>query len=144
MREISCRYCKIYYLILCKAKGYMVESHNTQFSTRCSKDVLSTFSGRLSENCVLWIYLNMISYCKILIGHFMTSYEILWYPTISFWNSRMLLSGISVGSPLSIWNNLSYPQDKMCCVGESLWYKDRKSCKIIIDYITEYEIWNMK
>jgi len=45
MQEISCRYYKIYhYLVLCKAKGYMIESHTTQFSKRCSKDILSTFS----------------------------------------------------------------------------------------------------
>jgi len=86
VREINYRYCKIchYLILLCKAKEYMIESHNIQFSKRCSKDVLSTFSGRLSENCVLWTYLNMIGYRKILIGHFMTSYEILRYPTISF------------------------------------------------------------
>jgi len=48
-----------------------------QFSKRCSKDVLSMFSGRLSEICVLWIYLNMRGCRKILIGHFMTFYEIL-------------------------------------------------------------------
>jgi len=28
----------------------------------------------------------------------------------------MLLTGISAESPLSIWDNLKYPQDKMCCV----------------------------
>jgi len=28
----------------------------------------------------------MIGYHKILIGHFITSYEILQYPTISFWD----------------------------------------------------------
>jgi len=48
----------------------------------------------------------------------MTSYEILRYPTISFgdipdathWNIR--------GSPLSIWDNLRYSQDKVCpCMG---------------------------
>jgi len=44
----------------------------------------------------------------------MTSYEILRYPTISF---GMLLTGISVGSPLSIWDNLRYPQDKVCYSG---------------------------
>jgi len=91
----------------------MVVSHTTQFSKRCSKDVLSTFSKRLSD-CVLWVYLNMIEYRKILIGHFMTSYEILRSP---FGISLMLLSGICVGSPLSIWDNLGYPQDKVCCVG---------------------------
>jgi len=31
----------------------------------------------LGEVCILWIYLNMIGYRKILIGHFMISYEIL-------------------------------------------------------------------
>jgi len=48
----------------------------------------------------------MIGYRKILIGHFMTSYKILRY---LFEISRMLLSGISVGSPLSsgtIWGIL--------------------------------------
>jgi len=30
--------------------------------------------------------LNIIGYRKILIGHFMISYEILRYPTISFWD----------------------------------------------------------
>jgi len=30
--------------------------------------------------------LNMIGYRKILIGHFITSYEILRHPTISFWD----------------------------------------------------------
>jgi len=29
----------------------------------------------------------------------------------------MLFTGISVESSLSIWNNLRYPQDKVCCVG---------------------------
>jgi len=38
----------------------------------------------------------------------MTSYEILRYPTISFWDI-LLLIGIFVRSPLSIWNNLKYP-----------------------------------
>jgi len=47
----------------------------------------------------------------------MTSYKILRYPTISFWDKWMLLTGISMGSPLSIWDNLGYPQDKVCCVG---------------------------
>jgi len=64
----------------------MVKSHTTQFSKRCFKNVLSTFSRRLSENCVLWIYLNMIGYRKILIEHFMTSYEILQYAMIFFGN----------------------------------------------------------
>jgi len=49
---------------------------------------MSTFSGRLSKNCVLWIYLNIIGYRKILIGHFMTSYKIFKrYLTISFWDN---------------------------------------------------------
>jgi len=53
VREISCRYCKIYhYLVLCKAEGYMIESHTTHSSLRdVLKMHLSTFSGRLSENC---------------------------------------------------------------------------------------------
>jgi len=88
--------------------------YNTQFSKRCSKDVLSTFSLRLSENCILWTYLNMIGYRKILIGHLMKFYDILRY---LFGISRMLLTGISVGSSLSIWNNFRYPQDKVCYVG---------------------------
>jgi len=64
----------------------MVESHITHSSLRDVLKILSTFSERFSENCVLWIYLNMIGYRKILIGHFMTSYEILRYSTISFWD----------------------------------------------------------
>jgi len=42
----------------------------------------------------------------------MTSYEIL--STISFWD--ILDAGISVESFLSIWDNLRYSQNKVCCV----------------------------
>jgi len=69
----------------------VIKSHTIHSSLR---DVLSTFSGRLSENRVLWIYLNMIGYRKILIGHFMTSYEILrsfWdIPDAAHWNIRRI------------------------------------------------------
>jgi len=117
MREISCRYCKIYhYLVLRKTKEYMVESHTTHSSLR---DVLKMSWVRSQDvpRRTLWIYLNVIGYRKILIGHFMTSYEILQYPTISFWDVPNTAHGISVGSPLSIWDNLRYPQDKVCYVG---------------------------
>jgi len=46
----------------------------------------------------------------------MKLYKILRHPTTSFEIFRMLLTGIPVGSPLSIWDNLRYPQDKICCV----------------------------
>jgi len=84
VQKISCWYCKIYhYLVLYKAKGYMVESHTTHSSLRDAlKMSWVRFSGHFSGNYVLWIYLNMIGYSKILIGHFMTSYEILRYSTI--------------------------------------------------------------
>jgi len=62
-------------------KKYIIESHTIHSSLR---DVLK-MSWVRSQECVLWIYLNMIGYRKILIGHFI-SYEILRYPTISFWD----------------------------------------------------------
>jgi len=83
VQGISCQYCK--YIIICyyaKLKNiYSRISYNTQFSKRDSKDVLST-----SRRTVLCIYLNMIGYRKILIGHFMIFYKILRYPTIFFWD----------------------------------------------------------
>jgi len=70
LREISCRYCKIYhYLILCK--GYMVESHTTHislrnFSKRCSKDVLILkyfhFIRRISH---MWTLIHPLDICSI-------------------------------------------------------------------------------
>jgi len=67
VREISCQYCKIYhYLVLYKAKGYMVESHTTHNSLRdvlkmswvCSQDI-----SRRTVFCgYIWIWLDIIRY----------------------------------------------------------------------------------
>jgi len=45
----------------------------------------------------------------------------------------MLLTGISVGSPLSIWDNLRYLQDKVCCVGIEL-FVSYSLCSFYMSY----------
>jgi len=158
VREISCRYCKIYhYLVLCKAKGYMVESHTTHSSLR---DVLkmswvrsqgspfdhvpidyqpftaleqwkgtgccewlwsiwtvkrdAPFSRRFSKNCVLWIYLNIIGYHKI-IGF----YDIL--------RTFMIPYNIFLGYPGCY--SLEYPWDRLYQSG-TIWGILRIKCAV--------------